>query len=91
MKLNWKLKVGRETNQITILGGNIDFFLTTLFCHANHLLLECEPLMLFTSVDSLGVDPFSILLIIHQVIKRKSWCSHDFHVCSLLLVLIENI
>ena len=64
MKLNWKLKVGSETNQITILGENIDFFfLTTVFCHTNHLLLECEPLMLFTSVDSLGVDPFSILLI----------------------------
>ena len=26
MKLNWKLKVGRKTNQITILGGSIDFF-----------------------------------------------------------------
>ena len=43
------------------------FFVTQIIYYLNE-----QPLMLFTSVDSLGVDPFSILLIIHQVIRRKS-------------------
>ena len=74
MKLNWKLKVERETNQITILGGSIDFFFfnPTFLSHKSFITLNEEPLMLFASADSLGVDPFSILLIIHQVIRRKS-------------------
>ena len=31
MKLNWKLKGGRDTNQIAILDESIDFFGTTHF------------------------------------------------------------
>ena len=61
---------GRDTNQITILRGSMYiFFGTTHFCHTNHLLLE-EPLMLFTSLHSLGVDSFSILLI--MALGRKN-------------------
>ena len=41
-------------------------FVTEIIYYLNE-----EPLMLFTSVDSLGVDSFSILLIMHGRRQRK--------------------